>query len=61
MKSSDLIKICHLIQNNIPSEYSSLSGSKVQEVEKEQLGVRSKFLGGGKGWWMERGVAVKDA
>ena len=23
--------------------------------------VRSKFLGGGKGWWMGRGVAVKDA
>ena len=32
----DLIKICHLIQKNIPSEYSSLSGSKVQEVEEEQ-------------------------
>ena len=33
---SRLIKICHLIQKNIPSEYSSLSGSKVQEVEEEQ-------------------------
>ena len=32
----DLIKICYLIQKNIPSEYSSLSGSKVQEVEEEQ-------------------------
>ena len=31
-----LTKICHLIQKNIPSEYSSLSGSKVQEVEEEQ-------------------------
>ena len=26
----------------------------------KQSGVRSKFLGG-KGWWMRRGVAVKDA
>ena len=39
MKSNnlrDLIKICHLIQKNIPSEYSSLSISEVQEVEEEQ-------------------------
>ena len=39
MKSNnlrDLIKICHLIQKSIPSKYSSLSGSKVQEVEEEQ-------------------------
>ena len=51
------IEFLHLLWKFHGYFFNGLEDKRISKLPR----VQSKFLGGGKGWWMGRGVAVKGA